>query len=140
MRITLFLCFFLLAAGCCVAPFPHRVDASPVLSGRLVEAESRNPIPDVVVAVHGFSDTKTKSNHDGLFRAGPARELKWGYIITPALIHDFPGGCIEREMNLDILDDRYEVVGQTTVEQRWKAYKDGVVDVGDLLLKKKPQR
>ena len=47
-----------------------------------------------VVIAH-YPETAVYSRADGRFEIGPARHLRWGYFITPVLIHDLPPGIYE---------------------------------------------
>jgi len=44
-------------AGCMPVPYPHKVITHSTISGRVVDAETRAPVPDI--AIHVQSDSRS---------------------------------------------------------------------------------
>jgi hypothetical protein len=126
----------------CVLPAPHVRGVSPVLCGRLVDQANSQPLSGVSVCVFGFPKTASRSDSNGNFRVGPASRFKWGYLWTPALVHDFPAGeCFEHELRIQIRDPLFELVsslGNTRSEH--DSVPSGTVDLGTIALRSKMVR
>ena len=79
----------------CVIPLPHATTESPRWKGRVVDASTSRPLKNARVAIALYPETAVYSRTDGRFEVGPAKHLRWGYLLTPVLIHDLPSGIYE---------------------------------------------
>jgi len=130
-------------AGCCaIVPWPHDSQHSPRFSGRIVSMITNAPIVDARIAVDGFPKTAVNTNSDGTFFVGPGLRWRWGYLWTPALIHDLPlDGIHDWSYAVVVSHPQYEGYIYSAEEQvQGNRIKGSVVDIGVLKLKPKVKK
>lgn len=134
-RIACLLVVAISASGC-IAPIPHSRRVSPVFTGRFVHGNTQRPLADIPVSVHGHPKTTVRSDANGDFKVGPASRFKWGYLWTPALVHDLPGPCVEFERRIEIRDPRFQLADPfPEFGPQYPSPSNGVVHLGILKVK-----
>jgi hypothetical protein len=111
----LFICFCVLLPGCLLVPYPHDAYMHSTVTGRVRDAETKQPVSGVPVSLAG--DT-TFSGADGGFSFKAEKQRKW-LVVIPLLPFDPLFQCSDR------LEINSASAGQTPNE----AYRGMSVDV-----------
>jgi hypothetical protein len=74
--------------GCMPIPYPHKVVTHSTITGRVVDAESREPVANIGVSVRSDWQSHATTGDDGLFCL-PPREHWRPFVIIPLLPWDF---------------------------------------------------
>lgn len=87
--------FLLVAAGivlggCVVVPRPYLKVTAPEITGRVVDAATHKPVPDVSVCFEGQDAAVVRSGADGCFRMPRRNDLVLTRVYTPCPVYDFP--------------------------------------------------
>ena len=70
--------------GCMPIPYPHKVVTHSTITGRVVDADSREPVAYINVGVRSDSESNVTTGGDGLFRL-PSRERWRPFVVVPLL-------------------------------------------------------
>lgn len=83
----------ILLAGCLPVPIPGKVDTSPEVYGRVIDAANEQPIPGATVMfkdLHGKQRSKTSTQANGTFHLGPEWHSYRVVIFTPCPVRYIP--------------------------------------------------
>ena len=83
----------MLAAGCIPVPIPGKIETSPEVYGRVVEAGSEQPIAGAKVTfkdLHGTRRSETTTQTNGTFQIGPEWHSYWVVVFTACPVYYIP--------------------------------------------------
>ena len=80
----------MVAAGCIPVPIPGKIETSPEVYGRVVEAGSEQPIAGAKVTfkdLHGTRRSETTTQTNGTFQIGPEWHSYWVVVFTACPVY-----------------------------------------------------
>ena len=109
MSIRRFCCLFfaVLALSGCVVPAPSVDQRSPTVSGRVLDAVTKQPVKGAVVMLHEHPSYKARTDGDGIYRIR-ARHNVHLLLILGICGEQIPEGNYYRADELDISHPLYE--------------------------------
>lgn len=68
-------------SGCIAIPYPHKVVPHSHITGRTVDAETGEPLPDMIVSLTSTPRIRRVTNADGFFEFAPQAEWRYFCIV-----------------------------------------------------------
>jgi hypothetical protein len=103
----LMLALVLITTGCVPLPLPGHRETSPEITGRLVDADTKNAISNATIMVWAREDDAATSDDDGTFLLHAGQDFYVFKVVTPCPVYYFPPPQ-DYEMTIVIRHPAYE--------------------------------
>jgi hypothetical protein len=87
-------------ASCAVLPLPHTTNASPPVTGRVVDSKSRIPVPDAVVRLAANRRVTALTDAEGSFRLRASHNFHLLLYWNPSFTAGWPAGSYSDKIEI----------------------------------------
>jgi hypothetical protein len=129
----LMLALVLFTTGCVPLPLPGHRETSPEVTGRLVDADTKNAISDATIMVLAREEDAVTSDDDGTFLLHAGQDFYVFKVVTPCPVYYFPTPQ-DYEMTIVIQHTAYEELIIDVFDASMEDVSEGPIDIGIIQL------